>query len=54
MGHLESLLRSAPPRCACPWSTEASGVIQWHACVLTPGHAGAHGCDCGAAAAEAA
>lgn len=54
MGHLERLLRAAPPRCAWPWSAEAGEIIAWHACVLAPGHAAGHACACGAAAAEAA
>jgi hypothetical protein len=54
MGHLERLLRAAPPRCAFTWPAESGDMIAWHACVLSPGHAGGHACECGAAAAEAA
>lgn len=54
MGHLERLLRTTPPRCACPWSTTDGETIWWHTCTAPPGHAGAHACACGADTAQAA
>jgi len=54
MGHLERLLRTARPRCAWHWSTEAAQVICWHTCVRRPGHRGDHACVCEPGKAQAA
>jgi hypothetical protein len=52
MGHLERLLRTAPPRCAFTWPAEDRDMLHWHTCVLVPGHAGGHACECGAGTAQ--